>query len=100
MGFCIRSNRREKDRGHCTRCDRAGKDGKPPHGVWDCPDSIKARSYEPKASAAKKRKRDGDEGKDGGKKQKEDPAVAAITGPRIVELDDSDDELDFCFSVI
>jgi hypothetical protein len=99
-GISREEQQKRRDRGHCTHCDQAGKDGKPPHVVWDCPNSIKAGSYEPKASAAKKRKRDGDEGKDGGKKQKDDPAVAAITGPRIVELGDSDNESDFSFAAI
>ena len=51
-------------------------------------------------SGAKKRKRDTEEGKDSGKKQREEPAVATIIGPRIVEIEDSDIESDFSLAAI
>ncbi len=91
-------------KGHCGRCNAGpGKEGKPPHSVWNCTGELRLdTSANPKASAANKRKRgDGDEGNAPKKQDTSEPKVSAVGAhPRISELDSSDDEEGFSYATI
>jgi hypothetical protein len=91
---------KREERGNCPRCDRPGKEGKPPHSKWECPNPVKTGEYEPKASAASKRKREEENGESERKRLAVEAKVAATSGPRIVELRDSDSESGFSFAGI